>query len=95
MEVFKMGYNANDSYVRVDFFKESGEWHTTQAVKWTGSYLTSSEYDGQLPCDAFAQSLRDHFKKCPDRLSDMDAICIEPYHEYKQPLQIKAGGWRK
>ena len=29
-----MGYSEDDSMVRVDFFKTSGRWYTTEAVKW-------------------------------------------------------------
>ena len=86
-----MGYSDVEESVRVDFFRPSGKWYTTEAVLWTG------EYDGskQFIHDAFAKSLRDHFSKnshC-ERLSDMDAICLEPYHEHSHPIQIKAGGW--
>jgi hypothetical protein len=82
-----MGYSENDSMVRVDFFKPSGKWYATEAVKWTGGYRNC------LIHDAFAQSLRDHFGDTP-RLSEMDAICLEPYHENAHPIQIKAGSWR-
>lgn len=85
-----MGYSENDSMVRVDFFKPSGKWYETEAVKWTGEWKSST-----LIHDAFAQSLRDHFKDRPNRLSEMDAICLEPYHENSHPIQIKAGGWNK
>lgn len=92
-----MGFNEDDSYVRVDFFKASGKWYTTEAVKWTGAYLASDPVGNQTKTqsihDAFAQSLRDHFKDRPGRLSDMDAVCLEPYHEHSHPIQIKYGGW--
>lgn len=87
-----MGYSENNKMVRVDFFKESGKWYTTESVKWTG------EWEGrkQLISDAFAQSLIDHFAiGRPDRLSDMDAICIHPYYEFEYPICIKNGGWIK
>jgi hypothetical protein len=88
-----MGYSEDDSMVRVDFFKPSGKWYTTEAVKWTGSYSVSDmNGKGQLLHDAFAKSLKDHFNGT-SRLSEMDAICLEPYHEYSHPIQIKAGGW--
>jgi hypothetical protein len=84
-----MGYSEDDSMVRVDFFKPSGKWYTTEAVKWTGEWKGTNN----LIHGAFAQSLRDHFGDTP-RLSEMDAICLEPYHEHSHPIQIKAGGWR-
>lgn len=84
-----MGYSDDDSMVRVDFFKPSGNWYTTEAVKWTGGYR------GQLLHEAFAQSLRDHFARYGNelRLSDLDAVCLEPCHECAHPIQLKAGAW--
>ena len=80
-----MGYSDDDSIVRVDFFKASGKWYETEAVKWTGSY------DEGLIHDEFAKSLRDHLED--DRFKEMDAVCLEPYHAHGYPIQIKAGGW--
>jgi len=86
-----MGYSEEDDIVRVDFFKESGKWYTTEAVKWTG------EYEGQRQSihNAFRKSLIDHFKENPLRLSEMDAICLQPYHEHAHPICIRNGGWTK
>ncbi len=84
-----MGYSEDDSMVRVDFFKSSGKWYETEAVKWTGGYQSQE----QLIHDAFKQSLRDHFKKTSERLSGMDAVCLHPYHETKCPIMIREGGW--
>lgn len=84
-----MGYDQNPEMVRVDFFKPGGKWYETEAVKWTGAWKAK---DGLIH-DAFKQSLRDHFKDKPERLSNMDAICLHPYHEYEHPIQVKAGGW--
>lgn len=46
---------------------------------------------------AFKNSLREHFKKTgnPLRLADMDAICLEPYHECAHPVCLKNGEWVK
>jgi hypothetical protein len=87
-----MGYSSDSSMVRVDFFKPSGKWYCTEAVKWTGEYKGDR---GQSIHEALAQSLRDHFIKGsnPTRLSEMDAICLHPYHEYEHPIQIKNGRW--
>lgn len=84
-----MGYIEDPAMIRVDFFKESGKWYTTEAVKWTGDW----KKEDQSIHAAFAQSLRNHFKEKPLRLSDMDAICLHPYHELEHPLCIKKGGW--
>lgn len=86
-----MGYTEDASMVRVDFFKESGKWYTTEAVKWTGGWNSKNV----MIHDAFVQSLRDHFKDAPNRLSDMDAVCLHPYHERPYPLCIRKGGWVK
>ena len=82
-----MGYAIDESMVRVDFFKSSGKWYTTEAVKWTGKYSSGIIHD------EFEKSLRDHFKDNPNRLSDMDAICLHPYHQHEHPLCIRSGGW--
>ena len=84
-----MGYSENDSMVRVDFFKSSGKWYTTEAVRWTGGYSHIDIHE------AFKRSLRDHFKDYPNRLYEMDAVCLEPYHEFSHPIQLKYGSWEK
>ena len=85
-----MGYIDDESMVRVDFFKESGKWYTTEAVKWTGVYTHISIHD------AFLISLRNHFSspnKGPNtRLQGMTAVCLEPYHEHSHPLMILWSG---
>lgn len=75
-----MGYSDDASSVRVDFFKPSGKWYATEAVKWTGSY----EEDIR---DAFLQSLKDHFKGVP-RYQGMTAVCLHPYHKHEHPLMV-------
>jgi hypothetical protein len=72
-----MGYSEEDDIVRVDFFKESGKWYTTEAVKWTG------EYEGQRQSihNAFRKSLIDHFKE-NKQLNAMNAL----YSEIQYPL---------
>jgi 3-hydroxy-3-methylglutaryl CoA synthase len=86
-----MGYSINPADVRVDFFKPLGKWYTTEQVRWTGEYYAKK----QLLRESFAQSLRDHFKDTPNKFSDLDAVCLHPYHEYAHPIQIKQGGWNK
>lgn len=85
-----MGYSSNPADVRVDFFKESGKWYDTEAVRWTGGYFGKD----QPIHAAFAKSLRDHFKDRPDRFSEFDAVCLHPYHEHGHPIQLKRGIWR-
>ena len=81
-----MGYSNEEDMVRVDFFKSSGKWYTTEAVKWTGDYY------GYSLADEFSKSLRDHFGKTP-RLGDMDAVCLEPYSTAPYPIMLRNGGW--
>ena len=81
-----MGYTEDPAMVRVDFFKSSGKWYCTEAVKWTGGWKGADT----LIHDAFAKSLRDYLG---NRLSEMDAICLHPYHEYEHPICIRNGGW--
>ena len=87
-----MSHYSNDpAMVRVDFWKTSGKWYTTEAVKQIAGWQKES----CLIHDGFAKSLRNHFKDTPDRLSNMDATCLEPYHENSHPIQLKAGSWNK
>jgi len=84
-----MGYTENDGMVRVDFFKPSGKWYITLSVD------LSEFYDEPSIHEAFAKALRKHFSDLghPDMLSDMDAVCPEPFHKHGHPVIIKAGGW--
>lgn len=83
-----MGYIDDDTMVRVDFFKPSGKWYSTEAVEWVGGYSGVSIHD------AFAISLRNlHDYKV--YYSEMDAVCLEPYHEHSHPIMIKCGGWNE
>lgn len=81
-----MRYSNEEDMVRVDFFKSSGKWYTTEAVKWTGDYY------GYSLADEFSKSLRDHFGKTP-RLGSMDAVCLEPYHSVPRPIMLRYGEW--
>jgi hypothetical protein len=81
-----MGYSEKEDMVRVDFFKEGGKWYCTEAVRWTGCYRNEGD-DFCSIHDAFKQSLRDHLGG--HRLSEMIAVCLEPYHEHSHPIMIK------
>lgn len=78
-----MGNHSDDSSsVRVDFFKSSGEWYSTEAMKWTGLY------NGLIEAE-FAKSLRAHLRTGSGyRLTDMIVVCLEPYHEHSFPLMM-------
>lgn len=95
-----MGYSDDPRDIRVDFFKDSGKWYTTEAVKWLAPWfgrehqhpydVTRPSYVWALIHHSFAISLRNHLG---DRLSNMDAVCIKPYHEWSHPIMLKAGKW--
>lgn len=93
-----MGYTDDPSMVRVDFFKPSGKWYTTKAVKWV------HHGDKGLIIEEFADSLYRHLSHGEDdpaiqagqrppgmRMSDMVAVCLEPYslHSHPQMLRIE------
>ncbi len=78
-----MGYTESEDMVRVDFFKPSGKWYTTEEMKWV-------DYDRDDIYAAFSQSLLLTFG---NYFTDMDAVCLEPYHVNAHPVQIKNGGW--
>ena len=80
-----MNYSNEERMVRVDFFKPSGKWYTTEAVEWVG--------EGKYIIDEFKNSLVEHFKDNPLRLSNMHAVCLEPYHQYSFPLMLMNGSW--
>jgi len=81
-----MGYIEDPSMVRVDFFRGSGKWYTTEAVKWLDWESKNLIYD------VFRESLLEHFKNSPNRLKGMWAVCLEPYHINSHPLMMKWEG---
>lgn len=81
----------NGTYVRVDFFKSSGKWYTTEWIKWTGPYYGSFgngelKRPAALIHDAFMISLHD-FAHYP---GGMRAVCLEPYHEHAHPISVES-----
>lgn len=81
------GFSIDPSMVRVDFFKESGKWYTTEAVKWLdwGALTNSPPIQ-----DIFLGSLIKHLKQSDGhmRLAGMKAVCLEPYHRNAFPLMM-------
>ncbi len=80
-----MGYSTDDSIVRVDFFKSTGKWYTTEAIKWTG------EYKNSLIHKEFAKSLFNALQLDDKtfKYNGMLAVCLEPYHEHAYPLMMQ------
>lgn len=92
-----MGYSTEENMVRVDFFKKSGKWYVTEAVKFLYYFTPGSPHSraGGSEMDivhAFEESLRAHLKDKEGgdglRLAGMTAVCLEPYHEHAHPLML-------
>lgn len=84
-----MGYSDDEAMVRVDFFKPSGKWYTTEAIK----FFPWAQAEGS-PYDAFEKSLEQHLRRGDGgglRLEGMIAVCLEPYHEHAFPLMAVVG----
>ena len=82
------GFSTDPSMVRVDFFKPSGKWYTTEAVKWLdyGGSETSGQREGAPSIHAiFRSSLDAHLR---GRMSGMIAVCLTPYHINAFPLML-------
>lgn len=84
-----MGYTDDETQVRVDFFKPSGKWYCTEAIRWD-RYNVRSVVNGEStyesPEDTFKRCLQEQLK---DRLSEMVAVCLEPYSDMGYPLMCR------
>lgn len=78
-----MHYSERPGNVRVDFFKASGKWYTTEAVDMEPFYEMG-------PVEGLQQALRVHLSD--GRLRDMTAVCLEPYSRHSYPVMIKDWG---
>lgn len=82
-----MNYTDKTNSVRVDFFKKSGKWYTTEAVE-----MLSECYDNKRgPVYALAKSLDKHLDKYDNgsrRLDDMVCVCLQPYNEWGFPVMF-------
>lgn len=75
-----MNYSDSSAMVRVDFFKPTGEYYTTEAVDMSGLY---DEPGG--PPIALASALMSH---AGGRLLGMTAVCLMPYHKDSYPVMV-------
>lgn len=83
-------YSEHPDHIRVDFFKQNGSWYTTEEVEWVGPWKAEG---AKLIYDQFAETLIRHLRGTAQdsnyiRLSDMLAVCLEPYHENAFPLMM-------
>jgi hypothetical protein len=77
-------FSKHSNHVRVDFFKESGKWYTTEKVPMNGKYNDSSVVA------VFTKALLDHLTDSHGiRLSGMWAVCLDPHHEHSYPIMVK------
>ena len=82
-----MGYSKDDRMVRVDFFRESGKWYTTEDMIWDRYSNKDSDGKGiELVDETFKRCLNEQF---PGQFIGMIAICLEPYHEHAFPQMVR------
>jgi hypothetical protein len=74
-------YSDEPSNCRVDFFKESGKWYSTETIQF------AEEHYPKEVCiyKAFRCALHAALE---DRYNDMQAVCLDPYHELSHPLSV-------
>jgi hypothetical protein len=74
-----MYYSGHPGHCRVDFFKPSGKWYTTERLDW------ADYYNEPLIHEAFRKIL---FKQINQRYLGMQAVCLEPYHINSHPVSL-------
>lgn len=83
-----MHYSDKPGMVRVDFFRDSMKWYTTEAVDMTEVYQHPDIFV------AFKSVVIAHLDKTTPkfqkhrRLAGMHAICLEPYHRLSHPISF-------
>ena len=83
-----MGYDRDESMVRVDFFKPSGKWYSTEAIKWI-TWNGAERLDHgphMLIHDAFREALSKDLQASKLMQDGMFAVCLDPYHEFSFPI---------
>ena len=81
-----MGFIVDESMVRVDFWKESGKWYETVAIKWD-RYEAEINGEIELIHQTFRRlCLAQHKRLCQEGWT---ATCLEPYHKDSHPISIK------
>jgi len=88
-----MNYSNDPEMVRVDFFKDSGKWGYTEAMKWD-RYRTTLVTENETYIASNYEDIQGTFKRClreqfPDRFIGLTAVCLEPYHEHAHPLMVR------
>lgn len=73
-------YSNDPNMCRVDFWKTSGKWYDTTAVRFS-----NKDYNDTLIHDAFRNALKE---SCEGYYIGMRATCLEPYHKHNHPISI-------
>ncbi len=74
-------YIDNPNSCRVDIWKTSGKWYTTETI-----IFFDSDYGGCIH-KAFKNALENH-EHIKNHYSDMRITCLEPYHQYSHPISL-------
>ena len=83
-------YSESSADCRVDFFKPSGKWYATEAVRFIGgTYERSPRLALMMSLDAIG------IGKPGGRFLGMTAVCLMPYvsRSYPVMVQIPEEGW--
>jgi hypothetical protein len=75
-----MHYSKESNHCRIDFFKPSGKWYTTEEVVFARDYY--KHYDIHM---SLRQALRLLFKR---KFVGMTVVCLEPYHQNSHPIKL-------
>lgn len=75
-------YTPDPAQCRVDFFKPSGKWYTTEALNFGGLWEKHPADALQVACSA----------QLHGQLNGMIAICLAPYTMNSFPVAIVVGG---
>jgi hypothetical protein len=75
-------YSDDPADCRVDFYKPSGKWYTTERISFAGLYDKS-------PNDALRVALK---AQIGGRLVGMFAVCAEPYVKNPFPTMVQIAG---
>ncbi len=88
-----MHYSDTPGHVRVDYFKPSGKWYTTEQIDmtewWIGSRETAAS-QGNPRTDIF-QAVKNAIAKAGHGHADMIAVVLAPYHEHEHPVMLMPG----
>ena len=74
-----MNYAEDPFMCRVDFFRASGKWYTTEAIDMIKVWGESDMIDAVHKAIVFHTN---------GRLNGMTAVCLEPYHEHSHPVMV-------